>query len=111
MPVQKECFTHPLPPAAPEAGTQGRVTTDDVHGTFPQALSKSLIVSCSGTSDTIVCLVTHRSFFEIFFHSSLQSVDFIFFFFLFLVRIAGDLLGERVALLCMKKIMGKIRWK
>lgn len=50
----------------PWAGTQGRVMTD-VHKIFSQALPKLLIISCSGNSDIVSCLVTQSSFFEIFF--------------------------------------------
>lgn len=65
----------------PWTGTPGRVITNYVHKTFPQALSKVLIIFCSGSSDIVSCLVTQRSFFEIFFYSSLQPVGFILFIF------------------------------
>lgn len=93
----------------PWTGTQGRVITNYVHKTFPQALSK-LLISCSGSSDIVSCLVTWSSFFEIIFYSSLQPVGFILFIF------GGDgggtyILEDRIAFLCTKDMMGKRRWE
>lgn len=109
-PEQKNVSPIPCLQQHPWTGTQGRVITDDVHKIFPQALSKLLIISCSGNSDIISCSVTRRFFFEVFFYSSLQPVGFILFIF-------GEdgrrtyILEERIAFLCMKDLMGKKRWK
>lgn len=94
----------------PWTGTQGRAITNYVHKTFPQALSKLLIIFCSGSSDIVSCLVTQRSFFEIFFYSFYQPIGFILLIFWWDDR-RTYILEDRIASLCMENIMGKTRWE